>query len=78
MSDENNKNIFFSNEDTIVRRAWIESALASARLSLSADRASAMGLPDGSCTTDEASGDDNAQPSGPYLAWSADERRSGT
>lgn len=80
MSDENkkNKNMFFSNEDTIVRRAWIESALASVRSSLLLDEMPAADLPDVPSPAEQANSADSAQPAGPYLVWSADERRSGT
>ena len=80
MSDDNqnNKNRYFSNEDTIVRRAWIESALAGARSSVLTGQLSASDLPEASVPAHEPDQAHDSRPSGPYLAWSASERRSGT
>lgn len=76
--NQNNKNIYFSNEDTIIRRAWIESAVAGARSSVLADQPSVADLPDASTPIEEPRHSGDSRPAGPYLAWSAGERRSGT
>ena len=79
MSDENqnNKNQLFSNADTIVRRNWIESAVQSARSSLFTGPLDSAALPDAAVQPEKGKA---RQPErrGPYLAWSAGERRSGT
>jgi hypothetical protein len=90
MSNKKNNESIFSNEDTLVRRAWIDSALDSVRSHLSSGTSESE-------TTSVASGDAasahpevSSQSSKPvvrsqpqerpnlYLAWSANERRSGT
>jgi len=75
MSDENqnNKKSIFSNEDTIVRRAWIESAVQGARSSLTSVPPDAAPLADVAAPLDHDVG-----PQGPYLAWSGGRRCSGT
>jgi len=86
MSDKNIKEEFFRNEDTLVRRAWIESALDGVRASLSSSfNALEFGEP---ASTPAAS---ELQPTAEtkvaavgknrpalYVAWSAGARRSGT
>jgi hypothetical protein len=85
MSKNHDKEDLFTNEDTLVRRAWIDSALDSVRSRLG-------GSPDSgeSADFDEESGQsaDRSAAPGPaskraerpklYVAWSATERRSGT
>lgn len=83
MSDKNEKQHLFRNEDTLLRRAWIESALRGVRSSLKigadtpefGERAST----DVSATVEQNSG---ARLSGTasrrpplYVAWSASRRR---
>ena len=79
MSDkkQNNNDVHFSNQDTIIRRAWIESAVESVKSSLD---------PGNFCDAiphvlDEAAPVTESNVSdrpGIYLAWSGGARRSGT
>lgn len=82
MSKNHDKEDLFTNEDTLVRRAWIDSALDSVRSRLG-------GTPD-NCETPD-SDEETGQSAAPtetrsskgqrpklYVAWSATERRSGT
>lgn len=88
MSDKNKKEEFFRNEDTLVRRAWIESALEGVRASLSsAFNAPEFGEPTGIRTAAAAELQIPPEPRIPesgknrpalYVAWSAGRRRSGT
>lgn len=89
MSDKKNRNESFTNEDTIVRRAWIHSALASVRDRLKTaypdpDAATAGTGVDGEDDDVEQSAgaagshDTDAGRSRLYVAWSSPERRSGT
>jgi hypothetical protein len=85
MSKNHDKEDLFTNEDTLVRRAWIDSALDSVRSRLG-------GTPDNGESSDcdeesgqsaapaAAPGSDSERPERPklYVAWSATERRSGT
>ena len=93
MSNKNNNNdSLFSNQDTIVRREWINSALEGvrARLGSGLDTGAVDGNVDGINidTNDSApASEESRQPAkasrgssqrGLYVAWSAQERRSGT
>lgn len=88
MSDKNKKEDFFRNEDTLVRRAWIESALDGARASLStAFNAPEFGEPTGiraaAASELQVAPESIITVSGKsrpalYVAWSAGRRRSGT
>ena len=93
MSNKNNNNdVLFSNQDTIVRREWIKSALESVRSRLHADREpdASAGAIEGAysdASDGESSADANEQATaaaedspnrGLYVAWSSQERRSGT
>ena len=92
MSDKKRSDAPFTNEDTIVRRAWIETALASVRSRLGSqypdpDAATAGTGIDGSSPANDAEQNDSDRPalepaaarrSGLYVAWSAPARRSGT
>ena len=88
----NNSDSFFSNQDTIVRREWINSALESVRSRLHSGQESdaIAGCIDGA-NTDVNEGkcmpEEQAQANSPaegsaqrglYVAWSSQERRSGT
>jgi len=91
MSKKNNNDSFFSNQDTIVRRAWIDSALEGVRSRLGVglepdpvaghingvniDASDDAPAPTGQPA--EAAGE-SRQPAGLYVAWSSQERRSGT
>lgn len=80
--NKNKKNSMFSNQDTIVRRAWIESALESARSSRTENESDNyshghVALPlEGESAAESPAGSDSQQ--GLYLAWSSQERFSGT
>ncbi len=88
MSDKNKKEVVFRNEDTLVRRAWIESALEGVRTSLSS---SFNTLEFGEPASPPAAVAPERQPAADpkdaavvnkrpalYVAWSAGVRRSGT
>jgi len=92
MSDKkNNKNRPFTNEDTIVRRAWVESALEGVRERLQTDTTEADISDQGpvenvaaeaaavtpATVPETAQRPASARP-GLYVAWSAPARRSGT
>ena len=88
MSDKKNLNRPFTNEDTIVRRAWIETALEGVRGqlgSLCPDTAIA-GAGISEDIASETTPDDRPQSRASetkgrpqlYVAWSAPQRRSGT
>jgi len=86
----NNSDVPFSNQDTIVRREWINTALESVRSHLHADRESDVlagaievaynDAGDGEHLANEqataAAGDSPNR--GLYVAWSSQKRRSGT
>lgn len=88
MSDKKYRNESFTNEDTIVRRAWIESALESVRGRLNI----AYPDPDAAIAGTGVDGEEKddaeqsaLEPGGArsgrprlYVAWSSPERRSGT
>jgi hypothetical protein len=88
MSDKNRKNSMFSNQDTLVRRAWIESALNSVKSHLDPNLAEYGLVPEVAGLTDPAAASQQNATSSPaagdrsrpnlYVAWSAPERRSGT
>jgi hypothetical protein len=83
MAHEKNNDSLIKNEDTLVRRAWIESAVEGvrARVETSMSHAEVDALvreelpADVAACTDEADEADGPQL---YVAWDADERRSGT
>jgi len=86
MSDKNEEERSFRNKDTVLRRAWIESAIRGVRASLASgndapefgERAS-FDLPAASETNCAIrSGGAAAKRPALYVAWSADRRRSGT
>ena len=78
MNYKKDNNERFTNTDTLVRREWIECAIAGARARLDeplpvAEAANLSGLD--ASLADEAG---NAEAPHLELVWSADERRSGT
>jgi hypothetical protein len=89
MSNKNNNDSIFTNQDTIVRRAWINSALDSVRSRLGSGTenaavaenldSNAVGQPSVESREPEAAErqDSSKQPH-LYVAWSSQERRSGT
>jgi hypothetical protein len=80
MADDKNNEKSFSNEDTLVRRAWIDSALEGVRAQIDAPlpaAETAAYVVEGAGMHPEQSEAEEERP-GLYLAWSADERRSGT
>jgi len=78
MSNKNNNDSFFTNQDTIVRRAWINSALESARsrLAPSSEHDAVIGYIDANDVGQAAAG--SAEQPHLYVAWSSQARRSGT
>ncbi|HJP05269.1 MAG: hypothetical protein CL799_12325 [Chromatiales bacterium] len=90
MSDKKHRTESFTNEDTIVRRAWIDSALESVRGRLNTaypdpDPATAGTGVDGEEKDDAEQSAGAAKPHETgtcrrhlYVAWSSPERRSGT
>ena len=92
MSDKEQENSLFSNEDTLVRRAWIESALTGVRSHLQAHTGDPLLISQGF----DAAADSNFEPAAVkaetnaasqpavsdkprlYVAWSSGARRSGT
>jgi hypothetical protein len=86
MSDKKQEESTFSNEDTLVRRAWIDSALTSVRSHLDAHVGDSGLYPVGADSgAERAEVEQNAaaQPTAGdkprlYVAWSSGERRSGT
>jgi hypothetical protein len=86
MSDKNEKQNLFRNKDTLLRRAWIESALQGVRASLESgahapefgERASTDApAPDKTNSAISSSGAASRRPA-LYVAWSAGRRRSAT
>ena len=75
---KHNDNLF-TNEDTLVRRAWIETAIESVRSRMDAPMPQPESGDLGRLDF-ESAGTDEMEATGPHLvlAWSADERRSGT
>ncbi len=89
MSNKNNNDSIFSNQDTLVRRAWINSALDSVRSRLSSGAendavagnldSNAVGQPPVEPRQPEAANhQDSSEQPNLYVAWSSQERRSGT
>ena len=89
MSDKKQEKSTFSNEDTLVRRAWIDSALTSVRSHLDAHVGDSGPFPAGAegaasgAEMAEVEQNAAAQPTAGdkprlYVAWSSGERRSGT
>jgi hypothetical protein len=89
MSNKNNNDSIFTNQDTIVRREWINSALNSvrSRLGSRAENDHVAGNSDNNAVGQPAEESKQPDPaerqvsSGQrhlYVAWSARERRSGT
>ena len=86
MSDKNKEEDLFRNQDTLLRRAWIESALRGVRASLSGGADAPEFGERASCDAPVASETNGAiRPGGAaakrpalYVAWSAGHRRSGT
>jgi hypothetical protein len=96
MPNKNNNNSIFTNQDTIVRRDWINSALDSVRSRLGSgsendavagdvvrnNDSNAVGQPPENPQPAEAAKAAKAQDSSGqphlYVAWSSQERRSGT
>ena len=83
----NNSDSLFSNQDTIVRRAWINSALEGVRsrlgVGLESDAVAGNIDANGDASVPAASGQpvdaaSGAGQPGLYVAWSSQERRSGT
>lgn len=83
----NNSDSLFSNQDTIVRRAWINSALEGVRsrlgVGLESDAVAGNIDANGDARAPAASGQpadaaSGAGQPGLYVAWSSQERRSGT
>ena len=64
MSNKNNNDSFFTNQDTIVRRAWINSALESARsrLAPSSKHDAVIGYIEANDVGQEAAADSAEQP----------------
>jgi hypothetical protein len=86
MSDKNKKQDLIRNEDTLLRRAWIESALQGVRSSLASrtaapeygERASTDApAPEETNSVARFSGAASKRPA-LYVAWSAGRRRSAT
>ena len=93
MSNKNNNDSIFTNQDTIVRRAWINSALDSVRSRLGSgtendaaagniagtNNSNAVGQPPAASRKSAAveHQDGSGQPQ-LYVAWSSQARRSGT
>ena len=86
MSDKNEKQDLIRNEDTLLRRAWIESAIQGVRSSL-ASRSAAPEYGERAITDAPAPDETNRSPSysgaasrrpALYVAWSAGRRRSAT
>jgi len=84
MSNDNDKDDLFTNEDTLVRRAWIDSALDSvrSRLGNTQDRPEPDSEPaEAPADNDRSATACSSRRAGRpklYVAWSAEERRSGT
>jgi hypothetical protein len=89
MSNKNNNDSIFSNQDTLVRRAWINSALDSVRSRLGYGTendsvaensdSNAVGQPPVEPRQPEAAEhQDSSEQPHLYVAWSSRERRSGT
>jgi hypothetical protein len=91
MSDKKNNNRPFTNEDTLVRRAWVESALESVRGRIKAanpdidDSVANVGADQSlqsafQATDDVVEATDSQSGRKPqlYVAWSSPARRSGT
>jgi len=89
MSNKKNNESIFSNEDTLVRRAWIDSALNSVRSHLSSGMSESEPTSFVSADSASAQPEVSSQSSKPvvrsqprerpnlYVAWSSDARRSG-
>jgi len=86
MSDKNEKQDLIRNEDTLLRRAWIESALQGVRSSLASRSAApeygepasaAAPVADQTNRGSDFSGTASRRPA-LYVAWSAGRRRSAT
>ena len=81
MSNDNEKPELITNEDTLVRRAWIDSAVDSVRAKLGGtpgaddaqDRDDQVSPSEARCSAKPRSGRPKL-----YVAWSAEARRSGT
>lgn len=86
MSDKNEKEQLFRNEDTLLRRAWIESAIQGVRSSLSGgadapefgERPGTDGAAAGETSRTGKPNSTAAKRPALYVAWSAGVRRSGT
>jgi hypothetical protein len=82
MSNKNNKDEFFRNEDTLMRRAWIESALEGVRSTLGSNfNALEFGEPAASSNPPVSESRPSAaatQRPALYVAWSAGRRRART
>lgn len=86
MSDKSKEEDIFRNEETLLRRAWIESALRGVRASLACaadapefgERAGFDGSVAGETNAAVKSASAAAKRPALYVAWSAGGRRSGT